>query len=89
MAQGLDGEAVREEFSARPEAHLKEEDGPITKFAELAERNLVAKNVVDTLTKGMGLETMTEVQALTIEKSLKGGDMYVKASLFNAWSLEF
>ena len=49
--------------------------GPITKFKELAERGLVCQTVVDTLTKDMGLETMTEVQSKTINETLKGIDV--------------
>ena len=49
--------------------------GPITKFKDLAERGMVCQTVVDTITKDMGLETMTQVQSLTMNESLKGKDM--------------
>lgn len=49
--------------------------GPVTKFAELLERKMVSKSIVDTLTQRMGLETMTQVQSLTINESLKGIDV--------------
>lgn len=52
--------------------------GPVTKFKELGDRNLVCKTVVDTLTHSMGMETMTQVQSMTINESLKGLDMYVR-----------
>ena len=48
--------------------------GPATKFAELAERNLVSEKIVRTLTEDMGLVTMTQVQSLTINETLKGVD---------------
>ena len=49
--------------------------GPVTKFNDLAGRAMVCQTVVDTITKDMGLETMTQVQSLTIDESLKGQDM--------------
>ena len=49
--------------------------GPVTKFKDLAERGLVCRTLVDTLTKEMGFETMTNVQSLTLNQSLKGQDM--------------
>ena len=51
------------------------QNGRVTKFADLAKRGLVCGTVVDTLTRTMGLETMTEVQSLTLNESLKGADM--------------
>ena len=47
----------------------------LTKFQELADRKLVCKTVVDTITKEMKLETMTEVQSMTIKETLKGVDV--------------
>jgi len=56
----------------------REDNSPkITKFAELAEQNLVHPNVVDAIIKGMGHETMTEVQTMTINQALQGTDVYV------------
>ena len=50
-------------------------NGFITKFQDLADKKLVSPVVVQTLTKTMGLETMTEVQSLTINETLKGIDV--------------
>lgn len=47
---------------------------PITRFKELEERKLVCPTVVRTLTRDMGLDTMTQVQSLTINETLKGVD---------------
>lgn len=80
VAKDVPGEAVGTASSTIPGDGRPKEDGLVTSFAELAERNMVAKTVVDTLTKDMRLETMTEVQSLTINESLKGGDMYVGTS---------
>jgi ATP-dependent RNA helicase MSS116 len=46
----------------------------ITEFQELAERELIHPNVVNTIT-GMGLTTMTDVQSATINQALRGTDM--------------
>ncbi|CBF88575.1 ATP-dependent RNA helicase helA [Aspergillus nidulans FGSC A4] len=50
-----------------------------TRFAELGERNILPRNLVENLTKHMKLETMTEVQRRTILESVKGGDMLAQA----------
>lgn len=50
--------------------------GPVTKFAELGERNMVCRSIVDRITRDMQLETMTHVQSLTINETLKGIDVY-------------
>ena len=52
--------------------------GPVTKFKDLATQGLVCQTVVDTITNDMRLETMTQVQSLTLNESLKGTDMYAK-----------
>ena len=53
----------------------------ITKFSKLAERGLVDQGIIDTLTKGMGIEDMTDVQSLTINATLNGVDTYDNYSL--------
>lgn len=53
----------------------------MTKFQELADRNLVNGNVTKALLKDMRLENMTEVQSATITEALKGTDMYVLSSV--------
>ncbi len=52
-----------------------EEDGPATTFAELATRGLVHPNIINTITKKMKIETMTDVQQRTINEALSGVDM--------------
>lgn len=49
--------------------------GPVTRFAELLERGMVCESVVKTITEDMGLETMTQVQSMTINETLKGIDV--------------
>lgn len=45
-----------------------------TKFQELADNGLVNPNVIREITHGMGHETMTPVQTMTINETLKGRD---------------
>jgi ATP-dependent RNA helicase MSS116 len=52
------------------------EEGPATTFSELASRGLVHRNIVDTITRQMKIETMTDVQQRTINEALSGVDMY-------------
>jgi ATP-dependent RNA helicase MSS116 len=47
----------------------------VTKFQELIDHNLVHPNVVNEITRGIGLSTMTEVQSKTINLALRGDDM--------------
>ena len=47
----------------------------ITQFSELSRDGLVGQNLVDTLTKSMKLETMTEVQSKTLNEILTGADV--------------
>jgi ATP-dependent RNA helicase MSS116 len=47
----------------------------IKKFQQLIDHNLVHPNIVTAITEGMGHETMTDVQTLTINQGLQGTDM--------------
>lgn len=77
--EAIDGELEQEVHAEEPpsDAHINRaiNYGPVTKFQELSERGMVCPTVVDTITKGMGLETMTQVQSLTINETLKGIDV--------------
>lgn len=48
----------------------------ITEFSELGEKGVVDQRLINAITKGMGLKTMTDVQAQTINESIQGIDMY-------------
>lgn len=52
-----------------------EQREPITRFEDLAKEGLVHPNVINTITRKMGLETMTDVQTRTINEALSGVDM--------------
>ena len=68
---------VEQTFIPPPNAQTKRPTnyGPVTHFKELAERGMVSETVIDTITRQMGLETMTHVQSLTINEILKGQDV--------------
>lgn len=72
---GLDQEVYAEQPPSDAQINQAVQHGPITKFKDLVERGLVCQTVVDTITKDMRLETMTQVQSLTLNESLKGTDM--------------
>ena len=63
--------------------------GPVTKFRDLATRGQVDKRIVDTLTRNMGLETMTQVQSLTITEALKGVDVLAQAKTGTGKTIAF
>ncbi|TVY82522.1 ATP-dependent RNA helicase, partial [Lachnellula suecica] len=61
----------------------------INKFHELLDHELVHPNVVNAITKGMGHETMTDVQTLTINQSLQGTDIIAQARTGTGKTLGF
>jgi ATP-dependent RNA helicase MSS116 len=63
-------------MASQEESEQVAQDGPVTRFKDLATRGLVHPNVINTITKQMKLETMTEVQTRTINEALSGTDMY-------------
>ncbi|KAG9388461.1 DEAD-domain-containing protein [Pyrenophora tritici-repentis] len=65
------------------------EDGPATKFAELATRGLVHPNLINTITKQMKLTTMTDVQTRTINEALSGVDVIAQAKTGTGKTLGF
>ena len=50
-------------------------NGAITSFQELADRGLVKSELIQPITEGMGISTMTQVQTMTIAETLKGYDV--------------
>ncbi|KAL4941365.1 P-loop containing nucleoside triphosphate hydrolase protein [Aspergillus oleicola] len=62
------------------EAEVTQENTELaTTFQELADRDVVHRSLIRTITKGMRLETMTDVQRMTIHESVHGGDMLAQA----------
>jgi hypothetical protein len=54
-----------------------QQGGLITSFRQLSDHGMVCDTLVDTLTKDMGLVTMTPVQSRAIAEALKGVDVWV------------
>lgn len=73
--QEAEVEALEEDIKRNANTPPPPAGAPVTRFTELEERGLVCKTVVRTLTSGMRLETMTEVQSKTINETLKGIDV--------------
>ena len=75
----MEEEIENEVFSQEPpsDAQINEATklGLVTKFKGLSERGMVCNTIIDTITEKMGLETMTQVQSLTINETLKGIDV--------------
>lgn len=53
----------------------------ITEFADLAKNGLINPKIINTITRGMKITTMTDVQSMTINETLRGDDVYVFFSL--------
>ena len=62
------------EAAAAAETEAPAADGQVVRFADLDKLN-VHPNLITALTKGFGYDTMTPVQAKTINPALKGTDM--------------
>ena len=75
----VEGELSQQVHAEKPPSDVEisaaTRHGPVTKFKDLAEQGLVCRTIVDTITDDMRLETMTQVQSLTLNESLKGIDM--------------
>ncbi|KAI4191198.1 MAG: hypothetical protein L6R41_000245 [Letrouitia leprolyta] len=92
-AETIEDDIADEVTAQRPpsDAQIDEavQHGPVTRFKELGERQMVCPTVVRTLTEDMGLETMTQVQSLTINETLKGGDVLAQARTGTGKTLAF
>ena len=82
-------EAATAAETAPQEAGTGSAPVPITRFEELETRDIVHRNVVQTITKKMGLETMTEVQQKTINEALSGKDIIAQAKTGTGKTLAF
>lgn len=74
---------------AAPSEFIQEGNGEISRFDELGTRGIIHQNIVHTLTKGMGMETMTEVQRRTLNEALKGDDVIAQAKTGTGKTLAF
>lgn len=74
---------------AQVEEPFEQTQDRITEFEDLAARQLVSPKIIDNITKGMNIKTMTEVQSLTINETLKGDDVYVQITFISSGCFEF
>ncbi|KAJ2989250.1 hypothetical protein NUW58_g3567 [Xylaria curta] len=73
---------------ANQEAESAVSSASVTQFAELSQLG-VDKHLIAALTEGMGYDTMTEVQSMTINPALKGTDMVAQAKTGTGKTLAF
>ncbi|KAJ9286023.1 putative ATP-dependent RNA helicase mss116, mitochondrial [Paecilomyces variotii] len=74
---------------AQVEEPFEQTQDRITEFEDLAARQLVSPKIIDNITKGMNIKTMTEVQSLTINETLKGDDVLAQAKTGTGKTLAF
>lgn len=70
--QAAQAQAAASEEPATPER--------LTEFADLATHGLVDQKIIDQITRYMKIQTMTDVQSMTINETLHGDDVYVSYS---------
>lgn len=73
----LDPPAGEYAHSGRGHEHHFKDEGPITRFQQLADKGLVNSSLINTITKGLGYDEMTKVQQKTILETVKGENVYV------------
>ncbi|KUJ17175.1 DEAD-domain-containing protein [Mollisia scopiformis] len=78
-----------QESTEQPMGFGKEQQREVTKFQELMDHGMVHGNVVESITKGMGHHTMTEVQTMTINAGLLGTDIVAQARTGTGKTLGF
>lgn len=73
----LDPPAGEYSHSGRGHLHHFKDEGPITRFQQLADRGLVDASLIHSITKGLGYDEMTKVQQKTILETVNGENVYV------------
>jgi ATP-dependent RNA helicase MSS116 len=64
------------QFRPEDDIEVSKHEGPvITEFEELADKGLVHRSIIRQIVETMGHKTMTPVQTLTINETLKGTDV--------------
>ncbi|KAH8434198.1 DEAD/DEAH box helicase [Aspergillus melleus] len=77
-------------FSAAQAQELSvEESEEVAKFSQLADKNLVDRKIIRTITERMNITDMTDVQKMTIADTLKGGDVLAQAKTGTGKTLAF
>ena len=72
-----EGDAV----AAPPPVEEAAAPAEITRFADLDKLG-IDQRIIDSITRGMGYETMSEVQSKTVSPALTGKDMYAPELVF-------
>ncbi|KAL1594549.1 hypothetical protein SLS60_010309 [Paraconiothyrium brasiliense] len=78
-----------QQIAAEAAEEQSTQNEPVTRFADLATRGLVHPNIVNTLTRQMKLDTMTDVQTRTINEALSGVDVIAQAKTGTGKTLGF
>ena len=65
------------EAQAQPDVLDSAVPSRLTHFSQLAEQGLVDPEIIRTINQRMKIQTMTDVQSMTIQDILQGGDVYV------------
>lgn len=73
----LDPPAGEYAHSGQGHEHHFKNQGPITRFQQLADNGLVNPSLINTITKGLGYDEMTKVQQKTILETVNGENVYV------------
>ncbi|PLB35643.1 DEAD/DEAH box helicase [Aspergillus candidus] len=77
------------EAQAQPDVLDPAVPSRLTHFSQLAEKGLVDPEIVRTINQRMKIETMTDVQSLTIQDILQGGDVLAHAKTGTGKTLGF
>ncbi|KAL8775724.1 MAG: hypothetical protein Q9209_000220 [Squamulea sp. 1 TL-2023] len=85
----IEDEVAAEQPPSDAQINQATRHGPVNRFKDLQERGMVCATVVKTLVEDMQLETMTQVQSLTINETLKGGDVLAQARTGTGKTLAF
>ncbi|EXJ87891.1 hypothetical protein A1O1_04818 [Capronia coronata CBS 617.96] len=78
--------AAAEDMGAEDLSHVHRE---FSKFSELADAGILDQRIVNTLSNRMGIQTMTEVQRMTINECLDGSDVVAQARTGTGKTLAF
>jgi len=66
-----------------------ESPAKVSRFKDLEAQGMIHPDIIRTVTRNMGLETMTEVQQATIHEALKGTDIVAQAKTGTGKTLAF
>ncbi|KAK3670274.1 hypothetical protein LTR78_009828 [Recurvomyces mirabilis] len=80
---------LRQQVAAAAEDGDSDAPPQITRFDELGTEGIIHPTIVRTLTRNMGMETMTEVQSATINEALGGADIIAQARTGTGKTLAF